>query len=133
MLVTALTALNATLKGLLALQGELGPALGRLEKLELTRSMFEADMQALVLKAEGKLQAAKNAEQRERQLKKSYERLVDEYDIDGPESEASEGRPVLVDDAQESEAEGVHAVRLGVAPLDGKAYAVAAKFGVGGR
>ncbi len=128
-IIERLVVLAEILEGLLEIQRELGPARGRLEALELSRATFEAEMGALVLKADGKLKAASNAEARERQLKKSYERLADEIDIDGPGSEP-EGNTVLGDDAEASEAERLHAMHLGVAPVDGKTARLRAKFGV---
>lgn len=110
------------------LQSELGPARARLEALELSRVQFEAGMEGLVLKAEGKFKAANNAEARERQLKKSYERLADEIDLGGAEPKTPEGDPVLNNDAQAGEAERLHTLHLGVAPLDGKALALNHKW-----
>lgn len=123
-LLAVANALDANLE----LQREIGPGLDRLEKLELSRAQFEAEMGALVLKAEGKFKAANNAEARERQLKKSYERLVDDFDPDGAEPEATAGGPVLVNNAEPGEEERLHAMRLGVAP-NNKASAIAAKWG----
>ena len=105
-----------------------GPALRRLDELELSRHKFEAMMEGLYLKAEGKLKAASNAEARERQLKKSYEKhVIDALDLDSdarPEDET-----VLPVHAAPGEEKGVHALRLDVAP-SGKAFAVRAKFGM---
>lgn len=108
------------------LQSEAGPALKRLEALELSRHHFEAEIQGVLLQADGKLKAARNAEARERQLKRSYEnQLLDPIDPDG---EAA-GEGVLNVDAPASETEGVPAVHLALAPT-GKAAAVRAKFGL---
>ena len=56
-------------------------------KLELDRSKWEAEIDGVLLKAEGKLQAANNAEARTRTMKKSYEHLVDPRDPDSEELE----------------------------------------------
>lgn len=113
---------------LLDLQAKMGPALTRLESLELSRAQFEAEMGALVLKAEGKFKAANNAEARERQLKKSYEQLAAELDFEGVQPETPAGDPVLADDAPGSDAERLHSMRLDVAPSP-KALALRHKFG----
>ena len=108
-------------------QEEVAPAVDRLEALELSRHQFEAMMDGLYLKAEGKLKAASNAEARERQLKRSYERhIFDELDPDS--EEGSKAPAVLSVDAPPSEEERVHGVRLGMAP-NNKAQAIKAKWG----
>lgn len=110
------------------LQEGLGPATDRLANLELSRAKFEAEMNGLVLKAEGKFKAANNAEARERQLRKSRERLnLEEGDPDSQGLETP-GSPVLGDDVEVSERERLHALRLGVAPVDGKALALNHKW-----
>ena len=107
--------LVAVLQELVRVQSELGPAVDRLEALELSRHHFEAEMSGLVLKAEGKLKAANNSEARERQLKKSYDIRTDPLYAEGEEPEA-EGAPVLPGDADGGEAERLQALRLDVAP-----------------
>jgi hypothetical protein len=56
----------------------------RVGALELQRAIFEADMDGLVTRAEGKLKAANNAEARTRTMKRSYETYADELDEDRP-------------------------------------------------
>jgi len=135
-LLAALDALKTELRGvsvelseLCATQKALGPGIDRLEKLEVSRHHFEAMCEGLLLKAEGKLRAANNAEARERANKKSYEHLLDPLDPDLPEIETSGRNTVLPDDAPGSEAERLHALRLDVAP-DHKTLAQRAKWGV---
>lgn len=123
-----LEGISCSLDAIVQLQKEMGPARDRLAELELSRARFEAEMGALVLTAEGKFKAARNAEARERQLKKSYERLVDDFDPDGTEVEASRGSPDIDYDAQPSEEERLQSLRLDVAP-NNKAPAIAAKWG----
>lgn len=106
-------------------QRQAGPALARLDALERSRHQFEATAEGLLLKAEGKLKAASNAEARERQLGKFHERLADEFTTEGPDE--SEAGPVLHVDAAEREAERVSAMRLDVAP-NNKAAALNAKW-----
>lgn len=127
----SLQGVTAALEADLEAQQELGPAVDRLVGLELSRAKFEAEMSALVLKAEGKFKAAANAEARERQLKKSYERLADEIDAEGGITEDSAGGSVPGLDAAAGEAERLHALHLDVAPLDSKALALNHKFGRG--
>jgi len=109
----------------------LGPALDRLTALETSRHQFNAEIEGLLLRAEGKLKAAANAEARERQLKKHYEKLADPFaeNGDGSTTEAQEGVRQL--DAAIGEGERLQALRLGVAPSN-KALAQRAKWGVTG-
>lgn len=108
---------------LVDLHQELGSSLDRLTALELRMATFEAEVQGMLLKAENKLSAAHNAEQRERQLKRSYERQLDILDPDGN----TEPRAVPSDDAQASEEEKVPALHLGV-DQNSRAVAVRAKW-----
>jgi len=121
--------LSAAVYGLQAAQEAQGPAIARLEALELARHQFEAMCEGLLQKAEGKLRAATNAEARERANKKSYEHLLDPLAEVGVEPETTAGDPSGNDYAAPSEEERVHALRLDVAP-NNKAFAQRAKFGV---
>jgi len=126
-LIDTIETLTASLVELANIQRASGPTLERLDALELSRHRFEAEMEGMLLKADGKLKAASNAEARERQLKKSYEKhLLDPLDSDSQE----ESKPafVLSDDAAGSEAQRVPSLHLDVAS-DKKAYAVRAKWG----
>ena len=128
-LIVAIEDLAQALKGFAAVQREAGPAIDRLNELELSRHLFEAQIGATLLKAEGKLKAASNAEARERQLRKSYERdIVGPLDPDGAEGPEERGELLPVN-APPGEAQGVHPLRLGVAP-NNKTLAVRAKFGL---
>jgi len=125
-LIEALELIGLAVSELVAVLRDAGPASERLEALERSHHQFEATCEGLLLKAEGKLKAASNAEARERQLKKSYER--DQFDGITPEGgEGSETGPVLHDDAPASEEERLSALRLGVAPSN-KAAAQLAKW-----
>jgi len=134
--LAALEALKAELRGLCVEVSELcatlkgqGPAIERLEALELSRHQWEALCEGLLQKAEGKLRAANNAEARERANKKSYQHLLDPLAEDGDE-ERVEAQDANRDDyAPPSEAERLSAMRLDVAP-NHKALAQRAKFGV---
>ena len=112
-------------------QREHGPAIERLELLEQSRHQFEALCEGLLLKAEGKWRATSNAEARERQMRKSYEHLIDPLAEVGDEPEASTRNPDGADDAAPGQAEGVQPLHLDVAPSN-KTLAQRAKFGVRG-
>ncbi len=101
----------------------------RLDRLELGRSLWEAEMEALVMRADGKLKASRNAEERARKMRNFDEDLFDDEPED--RAEAEEERPgsfVPVADVQASEEIGVYGVPVGV-ENDGKAHALRAKFG----
>ena len=68
----------------------------RLKKLELSRSLWEAEMEAEVLKAKGKYQAASNAEGRARTQAKFDEENAPPSDPDLGEGIAPEGGPELL-------------------------------------
>lgn len=92
------------------------PASSRLDALEHSQAMWQVEMEALVAKAEGTLQAALNAESRTRTMKKHYEKLADPLGLEGEEvTEAVPSR-----DALGSEEERLQALRLDVAPVDKK-------------
>jgi len=127
-LIDAIQASADALDALVRYQQELGPALDRLDALERGRHQFEAECEGMLLKADGKLKAAASAEQRERQLRKSQERLTDSFDLEG--LEATESRPLVpADDVAPSEAQGLPPLRLALATND-KTHAVKAKWGV---
>ena len=127
-LVEAIQRLTAALEDVARIQRELGPALDRLEALEHSRHQFEAECEGMLLKADGKLKAASSAEQRERQIRKSQERLADPFDPEGVE--AAEPRTILpTNNAPPSEAPGVPPVRLALATND-KSLAVRTKWGI---
>ena len=125
----ALSSLNNTLDKLCQTQRAQGPAVERLAALELSRSQWEAECEGLLLKAEGKLRAANNAEARERALRKTYEHLIDPLAEDGEQAEASGRNAHPGHDAPPSEDDRLQAVRLDVAPSN-KTLAQRAKFGV---
>jgi len=107
----------------------LGPALDRLAALETSRHQFNAEIEGLLLRAEGKLKAALNAEARERTQRRAYESQLDPFpeNGEGAPSEAQEGVQQL--DAAISEGERLQAMRLDVAPSN-KALAQRAKWGI---
>lgn len=64
---------------------EAGPATERLEALETSRVRHEAEVEGILLKAQGKLKAASNAEARARTMLKHYEENFDEGDSNSPD------------------------------------------------
>jgi len=122
-LTEAVNGLSEHIRQARAVQAKSNPSEARLEELERSRALFEADMEALLMKAEGKLQAANNAESRTRTMKKSYEKLVDPFDLDSEEVEA----PVSGGYAPLGEEEGVQQLYMDVAP-NNKTRALRAKF-----
>jgi len=136
LLLAALGLIAERLQGLTVVMIELQrthdaqqPAADRLLALETTRHQFEAMCEGLLLKAEGKMRAANNAEARERMMRKSYEHLIDPLAEVGEQPEAAEGNPVQPDNGAPGEAPGVQPLRLDVAPTN-KTLAQRAKFGV---
>lgn len=118
------------LRELARLQQELGPARQRLEALELSRAQFEAECNGVLLKADGKLKAAANAEARERQMRKARERdIVGPLDEDGDPGGDAERDTSIDYDAAASETERLQALRLVVAP-NHRAEALRWKFGL---
>jgi len=100
------------------------PLLLRLNELERTRALWEADIEATLMKAEGKLKAAANSEARERTMQKRYETDFDPFDFDSEE----EGAPVPEDDAETGFEEGVQPLHLGVETIAPKQLALRYKF-----
>lgn len=125
-LLEALQSLSIAVERLAQIQGAAAPSIERLEALELSRHQFEAQMEGLYLKAEGKAKAAANAEARERQLKKSYEANIDSFDEVGDPGSGSS--PILPDHVEASEEERLSSMHLGLAP-NNKTAALAHKFG----
>jgi hypothetical protein len=124
-LISAIESLARSMEALANIQRLAVPSVDRLDALELSRHKFEAEVEGLLLKADGKLKAASNAEARERQLRKR-ERLLDPLPPDGNES-IHQGDTVLPVDAEASEAQGVHTMHMGLA-ADPKAAALKAKW-----
>jgi len=122
-LVDALEGLRGALETAEEQRAEAGSALERIESLELSRGQWEAEVEAVLMKAEGKLQAANNAEARERTMRKSYEKHVDPFGDEG--AEVPEAVPA--GDAEGSEEDWVQPLRMDVAE-DDKTRALRMKF-----
>jgi len=126
-LIEAILALTSALEDIVRIHREHGAAVERLDKLERERHHFEAEIEGMLLKADGKLRAANSSEARERQLKKAHEKLSDPF---SPEEEpASAGPHVPTNDAPPGEAEGLPPVRVALAS-NNKAHAVRTKWGM---
>ncbi len=122
-LAGAVVKCSLTLETLLEVQAQNGPADARLEDLERTRARWEAEMEALVLKADSTLKSAANAESRSRTMVRHAEKLVDPFDDEGEELEA----PVTGGHDPGGEAEPLLQVPLALAP-NNKAHAQRAKW-----
>jgi len=114
------TALNGALR---STQASTLP-LERLQELERSRSLWEADVEGLLQKAEGKLRAAANAEARERTMKDFHEDDADPFPSDSPEIEAR----LQDDDAEAVFTEQVLPVPVGMAAESRKAFALRMKY-----
>jgi len=122
-LVGELHGINLRLKDLIELQRLQGPADDRLQELELSRATWEAEIEGVLLKAEGREKAARSAEARTRTMKRHYE---DESDFGDPDS-AEEPEAVPLGYAPTSAEEQMHHVHVGMAE-DYKTQALRAKF-----
>ena len=130
-LLATIEALTLTLKDLVNIQRELGPAIERLDALERSRNQFEAECEGMLLKADGKLKAANSSEQRERQLKKANERHTDPFSDEG-EAPAERHNPTdaaVPADVGAGSPEGVPPLRM-VLAANNKAHAVRTKWGM---
>jgi len=123
---TALQNIATHQSAVLDRQEDAGAMSERLEGLELSQSRWEAEMEGHLQRADSALKAARNAEERTRTMKKSYEKhQLDPFNLDGEEAEAT---PVPAGYAPAGEAERVQPVHLDVAPVNSKAYALRAKY-----
>lgn len=127
-LPAAIHQLVAVLRDLATLQRDAGPAVDRIAALELSRHQFQAEIEGMLLRAEGKLKAASNAEARERQLKRSYEKQLDPFDPDSAAGQERRDDVVPTGDAAAIDEAQVQPVRVALAP-NNKAAAVSAKWG----
>ena len=126
--------LSEAIEALAEVQRQAGPATHRLAKLEqlvvdleLSRAKWEVEVEATLLRAEGKLKAAANAEARERTMRKTYGREADPF---ADESEGVEAPAAPAGDDEGSEEKRVPDLLVGMAP-DSKANALRQKFFLG--
>ena len=125
-LVGAVVALEHSVHELARVQQEAGPAVARLDALELSRHQFEAECAGALLEAKGKLKGALSSEARERHMIKQSEKDADPFSENGEEV-AEAGRAVQPNHAPAGEAERVPALRLDVA-AGGKTSALMHKW-----
>lgn len=127
-LADASQAISAHLKAGLDRTEADGALRERVEDLELTRAKWEAEMDAMILKADSTLRAASNAEARERSLRKSNEAIFGPLGEDLPADGEAGHPPILVGDAAPSGEEGMHPVHMGVEAPNKKTLALRYKF-----
>jgi len=120
----AIRMLSGHVRELINAQRETGPAEERLEALERSRVLWEAEVEALVLKAESSFRSASNAESRARTMERHVEKQL------GPFAEESEEEPesVPAGDGAGGEEEWVQPLPVAV-EADPKARARRLKFG----
>lgn len=116
----ALHRLSATLQAVAESQREHAPSLERLDELERNHAIWEAEMDARMMKADSKYKAANNAEQRTR---KQIEKL-DPFDDQG--AEVPEGIPPKYAGAVDPE--GMLPLHEDLAVLSPKQLALRMKF-----
>ena len=122
-LSNAVLEVGRTLERAIEIQAENGSSDDRLQELERTRAYWEAQMEALVLKADSTLKSASNAESRSRTMVRHAEKLVDPFSEEGDEvPETAPGG-----DDPRGEAEELLQVPVGMAP-NNKAHALRAKW-----
>lgn len=107
----------------------------RLEALERSRALWEAEMEGVLLEAENKFKASRSAEERSRGMLKRAQALTDseEGDFEGIADLPEEYLEALrARDAAAGEAEGMHPLHAGLEarpPLTGRERARLLKFG----
>lgn len=102
-------------------QTEQAPAIDRLEELERSRSLWEADMEAEYQRAQTKYRAAHASEQRERKVRDAQ---LDPFTPDSEEVEA----PVPGGNAEVVPEEGMLPLHMDLAPVNRKANALRYKY-----
>jgi len=105
-----------------------GPDEARLEDLERTRAHWEAEMEAMMLKADSTHRSAQNAESRARTMQKNYERHFDPFDPDSAEDEAEAPGAVRADNGEIGPTQEMYDVSVDL-ERNTKAHAVRAKWG----
>lgn len=101
----------------------------RLEDLESSRAKWEAEMQAELLKAQGRYQAANNAEGRTQTTIRAYKKLLADVGDASPEEYEQDDweDDVPSRDVERGEADGVQPLHLGL-ETDAKTQRLRAKF-----
>ena len=124
--IVALDRLQRTTAEELELRRVSGDMEQRLAELEGSRAIWEAEIQADWLKAEGSRQASMNAEARTRTMKKYIEKNSDPFDLDSDQTSTPVQDVVPLANVNSSEAEGMYSVPMGLE--DQKQQVLRAKF-----
>jgi len=103
---------------------EAGPAIDRLEELERSRTLWEAQIEALILKAESTYKSAANSESRARTMERRNEKNADPFAEDSEEVEGAVPRGY----EPASEEEALQPLHLDLARPVGKTNALRSKF-----
>lgn len=119
--------LTGAIQDVAELQREAGPGEARLDDLERSRAKWEAEMEALLIKADSTYKSAANAESRARTMVKAYEKELDPFPEDREEEIDPAQDPVWDGNASAGGVEGLQAVPIGLAP-SGKEMALRAKW-----
>jgi len=120
-------ALSQEIRATIEAASEDQPAEQRLVMLEQHRLQFEAECEALLMKAGGKMQAAANAEARTRTMKKSYETDIDPLAPDSEEAGATDEDIIAARNAEIQRAAGLQPLHVGMAKND-RTHALRAKW-----
>jgi len=120
----ALRRLTCAVESLADLQREMGPGEARLDDLERSRAKWEAEMEALLMKADSSYKSAANAESRARTMERRYEKDLDPLAEDSEEIEDGLPEPY----ARAGEVEELYPLHLGV-ETNNKTLALRAKWG----
>jgi hypothetical protein len=113
-MVAALESLQAAQAEDIELRRSSGDMEERVSALELSRALWEADVEAEFKKAESSRQAAMNAESRTRTMKRSYEKYADPFDEDSEETVVANRDVIPKQYVQNGEEEGMQPVHMGV-------------------
>ncbi len=116
----AIHRLSSTLQAVLVEWKETAPGAERLDELERSRALWEAEIEAGLLKADSKYKAAANAESRTRKQLEKLDPFLEEGD------EVPEGIPPL--NAYVGPQEEVPGLYPDVAPLNSKQLALRFKY-----
>ncbi len=122
--IAALRALAGAIETLARVHIEVAPSTERLDALERSQSLWEAEMEAQQLRSDSTLKSANNAEARARTMERHYDKFADPFADDSEEESSAISRR----DGAVSEAEGLQPVHVDVAP-NHKARALTLKFG----
>ena len=120
----ALERLAANLPAANRERNEVALLVEKIVDLERSRALWEADVEGMLAKAEGKLRAAANAEARERTMKEFHEEELDPFPQDSPEVEAR----IQDNDAEAGFAEQVLPLPMGLEAESKKAFRLRMKY-----